>query len=151
MAKRILSVKNERSCLLSRECDNRRQLVSRRLIYYHESLPPNCFFPNNLVHWPSIPRGKRISIPCNHFHAVFTIADQHDNLKRVSVSAATDNELMLQVGEGDVAKLGVLFERHHRLQLLRRTKSTPCAAGGFPRGLRFPNAFFGYFLWHQKK
>ena len=27
---------------------------------------------------------------------------------------ATDNNLMAQVGTGDVAKMAVLFERHHR-------------------------------------
>jgi RNA polymerase sigma factor (sigma-70 family) len=32
---------------------------------------------------------------------------------RVNSLSVTDNELMLQVRDGDVAKLGILFERHH--------------------------------------
>ena len=32
---------------------------------------------------------------------------------RVDLRATTDNELMLQVRDGDLSKLGVLFERHH--------------------------------------
>lgn len=33
--------------------------------------------------------------------------------KRVNSPAVSDNDLMFQVREGDVAKLGILFERHH--------------------------------------
>jgi len=42
-----------------------------------------------------------------------SLAGRENHRSRVDFRATTDNELMLQVRDGDISKLGILFERHH--------------------------------------